>query len=218
MTVSRAGDRVTSHRGRALTRWQLAAALAACLLSQGRRAEAEDALQGAQEAAEADRWPALSQLAQVRAAAGQGDTARDLLAEAADLRLATLRASARGDPLHLAELLAEDTRPRATCVTRRSPMPARYAGSSLPGAAQEARALVGKLLPPLDRALAESAGDPTGKVDGFPRALLADLRQRLAATVADDVVSGPACDGLGTGQPRNAALSPAPDTARRNTP
>ncbi|RFU12163.1 hypothetical protein DZD18_13410 [Rhodobacteraceae bacterium W635] len=216
---ARAGDRVTSNRGEALTRWQLAGALAALLLSQGRQDAAEDVLQGVQAAAEPGRWPALLQLARVWATAGQGDAARALLAEAAELRLAMMRSSARGDPLHLAELLAEDPpHPRDLhdpALARAGPL----CWLVLAGRDGDARALVRTLLPRLDRALAESAGDPTGKVDGFPRPLLADLRQRLAATGAPgDVVSGPGCGGLGTGQSPTAALSPAPDTARRNTP
>jgi len=220
---ARANGRVTSNRGEALTRWQLAGVLAALLLSQGRRDAAEDALHGVQEAAEPGRWPALLQLARIRATAGQEEAARALLAEAAELRLATMRSSARGDPLHLAELLAEETpHPRDLhdpAIGRAGPL----CWLVLAGRDEDARALVCMLLPRLDRALAESTGDPTGKVDGFPRALLINLRQRLAATARatgapDDVVSGPACGGLGTGQAPTAALSPARYTARRNTP
>lgn len=175
------GDGITSHRGAALTRWQLAAALADRMLTEGRRDEAEEVLQGAEEAADAGRWPALLRLARVRAGDGQRDAARTLLSQAADLRLTEMRTASRGDPLHLAELLAHDTPiPRDLhdpALVDTGPL----GWLVLSGLGDDARALIDSLLPPLDRALAESVGDPTGKVDGFPRALLHEVRDRLAA-------------------------------------
>ncbi|PIV75644.1 MAG: hypothetical protein COW55_04685 [Rhodobacteraceae bacterium CG17_big_fil_post_rev_8_21_14_2_50_65_11] len=175
------GEGITSHRGAALTRWQLAAALADRMLAEGRHAEAEDALQGAQAAADAGRWPALLRLARVRADNGQRDTARTLLSQAAELRLTEMRTASRGDPLHFAELLAHDKPiPRDLhdpTLVHIGPL----GWLVLSGRGDDSRALIDTLLAPLDRALAESAGDPTGKVDGFPRALLHDVRDRLAA-------------------------------------
>lgn len=174
-----AGDILTTAQGEPLTRWQIVAALADALTADGREAEAEAELVAAEHATDPARWPALIRLARRRAGQGREAEARALLSEVAEIRLAQIRSEARGDILLLAERLAEDqpTPPDLHDTALATYGPLRCL--RLAGRAGDAVALLDPVLPAIDRALAETVNDPTGKVDGFPRSLLAELRNRL---------------------------------------
>lgn len=175
-----AGDIVTSPQGASLGRWRIVATLADALMVEGREDEAEAVLRGAEDAGDADRWPALTRLARLRFARGQPDAARAIMSDVADLRLAEMRTAARGDILYLAELMARDggDHPDLNAPDLDTYGPLRCL--RLAGRGGDAKDLADDLIARIDRALAETESDPSGKVDGFSRDLLIAVRGRLA--------------------------------------
>lgn len=175
-----AGDIVTSPQGAPLVRWRIVATFADALMAEGRADEAEAVLRGAEDSGDAERWPALTRLAPLCLARGHPDAARAIMSDVADLRLAEMRTAARGDVLYLAELLARegDDYPDLNDPELDAYGPLRCL--RLAGRGDDAKDLADDLIARIDRALAETEADPSGKVDGFSRELLIALRGRLA--------------------------------------
>jgi hypothetical protein len=178
-----AGEVLVSPRGEDLGAATLYLALADALLAEDRVDDAEPpvrvVLAGDNHDARAD---ALLRLARIHALRSKDEDARALLSEAADLMLAALRRRARGNPRDLAQLMAEglpDTPPALSSADLADLGP--LTCLQLSTRADEARALASDSAAVLERALADTADDPEGRVDGLPRALLETALARLRA-------------------------------------
>lgn len=183
-----AGEAFAAPTGPAVTRGLIANRLAAALLADGDLEEAEHVLTGtldATDTAPEDRRQALMQMARLRVGQDRLPDARTCLSEAADLHLARLRSEARGDILHLAERLA-DFVATPDLTDPKLPDYGPLTCLQLAGRDAEAREVAADLVARIDRALAETADDPEGRVDGFPRDLLVGVRGRLAAFALRD--------------------------------
>ena len=180
-----AGEPMQDRDGHALILSRVAVVRADALWAEGRSGPAQEVLSRAldTEMTERDRAAALLRLARLEARQGRDEAARGHVSEAADLLLSLRRTEARGDILHLAERLADDVLASAADAHLSDPRLTDYGPLlclRLAGRETEARDIASDLVTRVDRALVETAGDPTGRVDGFPRDLLIKLRGRLS--------------------------------------
>jgi len=187
-----AGDAFSGPTESAVTRGMIATRLAVALLSDGAGQEAElvlaQTLEAEDETTPDDRRAALMQLARLRVGQDRPEDARTCLSEAADLDLARLRAEARGDILHFADRLAANMAATIPPDLTDPKLPD-YGPLSclhLAGREADAREIATDVVARLDRALSETEDDPTGRVDGFPRDLLQQVRGKLAVMAQPD--------------------------------
>lgn len=184
-----AGERFHTPDGADVSRGMIANRLADALLADGALDEAAALLSGllavapGEDMSSDDRHGALVTMTRLRAKQGLEAEARECLSQAADLQLSRLRQEARGDVLLLAERLADGADQFPCTPALDDPRLAQCGPLSClraAGRGQEAQDLTADLIARIDRALAETEGDPSGKVDGFPRHLLIKVRADIA--------------------------------------
>jgi hypothetical protein len=186
-TLQAALDSVTSGaclvslRNEPVTEPALRSALATALMDADRFDDAAGVIGGADQSCDPDVVICAARLELHR---GDETEAISRLSQAADLKLAALRQASRGVRLHLAELLAQslsDALPPLTLQNTRLSGLGPLDCLILSGRDAEARSLLEELLPLLQRAIAESAGDPEGRAGPLPRQAAEAALSRLAA-------------------------------------